>query len=55
LSRIVTRGIEAAVAALLGDPALAGSLGADTPVVAWDGAAERVLWASPTAETSLNE
>ncbi len=45
----MTRGIEAALAALSGDPALAGSLDAHAPIVLWDGGAERVLWASPMA------
>jgi PAS domain S-box-containing protein len=49
LSRIVTKGIEAAVAALSSDPALAGSLDGEAAAVAWDARAERLLWASPQA------
>ncbi|MDB5558015.1 MAG: sensor histidine kinase, partial [Enterovirga sp.] len=45
----MTKGIEAAVAALSGDPALAGSLGTQARAVAWDRRAERVLWTSPAA------
>ncbi|NNM73412.1 PAS domain S-box protein [Enterovirga sp. DB1703] len=45
----MTNGIEAAVAALSGDPALAGSLGPQAAVIAWDRTAERVLWASSAA------
>jgi PAS domain S-box-containing protein len=50
LSGIVTKGIEAAVAALLSDPALAGRLGEDSAALAWDAQAGRVLWASPAAQ-----